>query len=121
MASHDWHWEQGNKFALEGLKVLLLINGGGAVALLTFLGHSTSFSLRNAAWSLLAFGIGSFLTTITFLCAYVTQLHYGNDELNNNSRRKATGWHFVAYVTFALAGLAFLCGMGWAFLCIAYA
>jgi hypothetical protein len=32
----QWHWKEGNKYALEAMKALLLLNGGGALALLTF-------------------------------------------------------------------------------------
>ena len=42
-ASHDehqkWHWAEGNKYAIEGIKTLLLLNGGSAVALLAFIGN----------------------------------------------------------------------------------
>ena len=39
MANSEWHWTEGNKYALEAIKALLLINGGAAVALLAFAGN----------------------------------------------------------------------------------
>src|SRR5712691_265107 len=35
-AQQQWHWQEGNKYAPECMKALLLLNGGGALALLTF-------------------------------------------------------------------------------------
>jgi hypothetical protein len=32
-AQQQWHWQEGNKYALECMKALLLLNGGGALAL----------------------------------------------------------------------------------------
>jgi hypothetical protein len=31
-----WHWEQGTKYAVEGIKTTLLLNGVAAIALMTF-------------------------------------------------------------------------------------
>jgi hypothetical protein len=41
MAPQDqqWHWAEGNKYALECMKALLWLNGGAAIALLTFFGN----------------------------------------------------------------------------------
>ena len=39
MVDREWHWEQGTKYAIEGMKALLAINGGAAVALLAFAGQ----------------------------------------------------------------------------------
>jgi hypothetical protein len=30
----EWHWGEGNTYAIEGMKALLLLNGGAAIALL---------------------------------------------------------------------------------------
>lgn len=118
MANHEWHWEQGIKFALEGMKVMLLLNGGAAIALLTFLGHSTNFPLHNAAWSLLAFGAGALFTVIAFFSAYMTQLNYGKEDFDKGSRPKALWWHNATYVVFALCVGSFIAGLGWACWCI---
>jgi len=34
-----WHWAEGNKYALEAAKAILLVNGAAAVATLTFIGN----------------------------------------------------------------------------------
>jgi hypothetical protein len=41
-----WHWEQGTKYAVEGIKTTLLLNGAAAIALMTF--ATTSPAISNA-------------------------------------------------------------------------
>ena len=36
MASPEWHWEQGIKYGIEGIKTARALNGAAAIALLTF-------------------------------------------------------------------------------------
>jgi hypothetical protein len=36
MASSEWHWKHGAKYAAEGIKTALLLNGAPAIALMTF-------------------------------------------------------------------------------------
>jgi hypothetical protein len=99
-----WHWEQGIKYAIEGTKALLLLNGGAAVALLAFVGN-----LGNpvpAANALLSFGAGALLAVIVFFCAYQTELHYGN-QMN----KVALVFHLTTYLAFLLAIIAFVIGL----------
>ena len=35
-----WHWDQGVKIATEATKMLFILNGASAVALLTFIGNN---------------------------------------------------------------------------------
>jgi len=44
----EWHWAEGNKYALEGMKVLLALNGGAAIALIFLV-----IPLGPLAWRLL--------------------------------------------------------------------
>lgn len=106
-----WHWEQGNKYALEGMKVLLALNGGAAIALLTFASHTSGqLSVGGVGRALLAFGAGSFLAVFVFFCAYMTQLFYGNDN-----RTVALRFHYGSYVVVLLAIISFLAGLGFAY------
>jgi len=34
-----WHWAEGMKFALEGVKLLFILNGATSVSILTFIGN----------------------------------------------------------------------------------
>lgn len=109
----QWHWDQGNKFAVEGLKVLLLLNGGAAVALMTFLGHLNQKGVTAAAGSaLVVFGLGALSTTVAFACAYASQLQYGNDARGvEGARSKATFWHNLTYGAVIASGVLFLVGL----------
>jgi hypothetical protein len=107
----QWHWEQGNKYAHEGIKVLLALNGGAAVALLTFAGHAGSpIAIARVGYSLLAFGTGALFAGMVFLTSYLTQLHYGN-----NNRSVAVFFHNLSYVVVVLSIVAFLVGLGFAY------
>src|SRR5229473_6610114 len=58
----QWHWGEGNKFAMEAMKALLLLNGGGALALLTFFGtrgKMTAVTADAIGNALLSFGVGT--------------------------------------------------------------
>src|SRR5258705_7678937 len=77
----QWHWQEGNKYALECMKALLLLNGGGALALLTFFGNRgkmlTTVSADAIGYALTSFGVGTVGSVVVFILAYLTQLHYG--------------------------------------------
>lgn len=107
----QWHWEQGNKYAHEGMKVLLALNGGAAIALLTFASHAGSpVAIARVGYALLSFGVGALFAGLVFLTAYLTQLSYGND---NQSR--AHLFHNISYVVVAVSVVAFLVGLAFAY------
>jgi hypothetical protein len=72
---HHWHWEQGIKFALDGLKAGLALNGAAAVGLMTFAGATRTEPLVGPLW---AFAVGVILSALAYAFAYWTQLQYGN-------------------------------------------
>jgi hypothetical protein len=84
MPNTEWHWEQGTKYAIEGIKALLAINGGAAVALLAFAGNLTKGGREPAAVasslgvSLMCFGGGALAAAVAFIFAYVKNhnLHF---------------------------------------------
>ena len=118
----EWHWEQGNKYAIEGMKVLLLLNGGAAIALMTFLGHLANAdrkaAMAMAGWSLVCFGIGALLATVVFVTADLTQLEYGNEALKGKLQPSARRWHAITYWVVCGSVGAFLGGLAFAWLAI---
>jgi hypothetical protein len=107
----QWHWAEGNKYALEAMKALLLLNGGAAIALLTFIGNRPAAPAAKAVIAaavgnaLTSFGAGTISAAVVFILAYATQLHYGNGSL------AAPRWHYVAYVFLFLAVAGFVVGI----------
>jgi uncharacterized membrane protein YidH (DUF202 family) len=114
MANSEWHWTEGNKYALEAIKALLLINGGAAVALLAFAGIFAKEGSEGAriasslSSSLLAFGIGALLSAIAFVFAYNTQREYGR---GGESHRPAHIWHYGTYAILVFTIVAFVTGL----------
>lgn len=107
----QWHWEQGNKYALEGMKVLLALNGGAAIAFLTFTGHASSpLAIARVGYALLSFGIGALCAVLVFLTAYLTQLCYGN-----NDWPRAQRYHNVSYIVVTFSVASFLFGIYFAY------
>lgn len=80
----DIHFELAARLAVEGLKALLIFNGGAAVALIALAGSITKVNGTNAAmahsflWPIIAFGTGAFLTVVTMAIGYFSQLSYAN-------------------------------------------
>jgi hypothetical protein len=110
------HWDAGHKYATEGIKVLWTLNGGGAVALLTFIGHSTDLRTKTLAAAILVFGIGALMAALDFLVAYETQLNYGNRDMPGNQDATNSGWwaallHRVAVAIFVVSALCFTAGL----------
>ena len=97
----QWHWLEGNKYALECIKALLWLNGGAAIALLTFFGNRgkmlTTASADAIGYSLTSFGVGAVASVLMFAFAYFTQLQYGNEGFS----RKARTVHWITYVASA--------------------
>jgi len=104
-AEAQWHWAEGNKYALEVGRALILINGAAAIGIMTFLGHypPRSFGILR---SLNMFGSGAFLGTVFFAFAYLAQLMYGN-----RSRCWSILWHWCAYFSALFSAGLFAWGM----------
>jgi hypothetical protein len=79
-----YHWLLGNRFAVEGLKILLLLNGIGALT-------------RGYGW----FVIGTFFAVLAHVTAYAAQFSYGDEFY-----RGAVKFHNATYV---LVGWSILC------------
>lgn len=78
--------------SVEALKMLALVNGGAAVALLAYLGNLASRSngtrLPNMTCALACFASGLFLTVLAFIASYLTQLTLYNQDLTENGFRR---------------------------------
>ena len=110
-AKHDdgtkWHCPEGGKYAVKGIKVLLLLNGGAAVALLTLVGNlSKGAPAPSIDSALLCFGLGALAGAGSFVCAYLTQLYYGKKEWP-----KGIMLHEAAYVLILSSAVAFVAGL----------
>jgi hypothetical protein len=107
----QWHWQEGNKYALECMKALLWLNGGSAIALLTFFGNRgkmlTNASTDPIGSSLTFFGIGTVGSVVMFALAYFTQLYYGN----HGFKKPARAWHYTVYVALLAALGGFIVGI----------
>jgi hypothetical protein len=78
-------------YALFIGKMLALLNGGAAVAVLTYLGNLVSRSqhghIHNIRTTLCCFWIGLVATMLAFVCSYLTQLRlYGEDLAEDASK-----------------------------------
>jgi hypothetical protein len=109
------HWEYGIKYALEGIKTALLLNGAAAIALMTFSNtHRISWL---TIWALILFAAGSALSAITFVLSYRTEILYGNaylktpgDQTRINMWKQAQRWNTGAVVVVLLSVVLFLVG-----------
>lgn len=100
-----WHWGEGMKYALEGIKTTLVLNGAASVSILTFIGNMKAYS-KPLVYSMVFFACGAASTILTFWFAYLTQLHYGNTNYHSASK-----FQYCTYA-FALTGLLlFLMGV----------
>src|ERR1035441_7690900 len=76
-----WHWAEGMKFALEGVKLLFILNGAASVSILTFVGNLKIGSIPLIS-AMLCFAFGAATTVPAMVFAYLTQLQYGNASQN---------------------------------------
>lgn len=107
----QWHLEQGIKFAHEGIKVLLALNGGAAIAILTFAGHAKGLlAINRIGYALLSFGAGALFAGIVFVTAYLTQLSYGNSNWP-----RALPFHYLSYGVVVLSIISFIAGLNFAY------
>jgi hypothetical protein len=89
-STSPWEWHLTESFkalaplATELLKALALVNGGGAVALLTYLGnlisHTAPKHSPNIKWALISYCFGLSCTVAAFGVAYLTQLRLYQEE-----------------------------------------
>ena len=118
----EWHIQETFKglisLSIEALKVLLLINGGAAVAVLAYLGNLASRvpsahqpSIKSA---LMWFAGGVLATAIAFITAYFTQFQLYLEERARHSGQTFRERHgigiVIATVLVLFAALSFAIG-----------
>lgn len=101
------------KFAHEGIKSLMLLNGAATISVLTFIGNTRDGDDR-LVYAMFCFALGALFGPVSFLFAYLTQLQYGNGNFGAASKlHRATYFCiFVGICLFlagvVLAGLSFI-------------
>lgn len=123
----SWHVTETYKglitLSVEALKMLALVNGGAAVAMLTYLGNlvahgPTGAARPNIVPALLCYCAGLFATALAFCAAYVTQLRLYNEESHLRAGMPVTRRHvygvLAGVVLAVIAALAFGAGCVWA-------
>jgi|GEM_PF-4053626 hypothetical protein len=71
--SAKWQWAEGMGYAREGIKLLFILNGASAVAILTFVGNNKNYSSAFIL-SMIFFALGSVAGVISMILAYLTLL-----------------------------------------------
>jgi len=92
--------------SVEGLKTLLLINGGAVVAMLAYLGQSARGTdvAQHLKWPLAFFVLGILAATFSFFGSYITQFTLYNESLRGEV---GTVRHMsVVYTTAVVASLS---------------
>lgn len=102
------------EYASGGLKALLLLNGAAGIAILAFLGNivETEFEhwIRGIAWGLVSFLIGAFLSTVSWLFAYISQTYYNEANGNIKMIDQGTFWRNITIIAVVASGITFLIG-----------
>jgi hypothetical protein len=101
-----WHWAEGNKYALEAAKAILLVNGAAAIATLTFIGNLKLQPTPALIWSMVIFAVAAVASAQLFVFAYFTQLYYGNDK-----QKWAVRWHTGTYILLLIIVVLFISGI----------
>jgi hypothetical protein len=78
------HGLQRDKSATELVRALLIVNGGGAAALLVFLQaiwKSDPLPAKSTAWAIVILGLGAFLAAAFHLLRYEASWYHGNGQM----------------------------------------
>ena len=111
-----FHWTEAITFAAEGIKSLMLLNGVGAISILTFLGNMKLHS-NAMVGATCCFALGAGSAFLAYGLAYKTQLEYGNairEPDPNKSETKwksANNWHGRVYWALSIGALFFVGGV----------
>lgn len=105
-----FHWAEGMKYVLEGIKALLVLNGAATVSILTFVGNTKSKS-ELLIYAMTCFAVGAATGPIAFWLAYLTQLNYGNSSRTGGGWVSAKKFHFGTYGAVGIGLLLFLSGI----------
>lgn len=104
------HFTIGSNIAIEGLKSLILVNGGAATALIALTGSTTN--APDYSLAVIFFGAGAVLSVMSFAAAYFSQLSYANhcleyEKENGYAAASALrGHHRYQNITLTLVALS---------------
>lgn len=95
-----------------GLKFVQIVNGGGAIAILAYLGNVTSSgnSAPDLTWSMASFVGGLFFGGTAIVMAYLTQLCLYNEGVGDLDRGGHVRFLYTALALLILSLLAFAVG-----------
>jgi hypothetical protein len=101
------------RFAEMSVRSLLILNGGAALALLTF---ATSAALRGGTLgfktALLAFGAGAALSVVTAAFSYLAQSYYAVSEGQDQAHKLGQIFRHAGMICAVLGLAAFFAGVG---------
>jgi|GEM_PF-925797 len=105
------------QIAIEGFKLITLINGGAAVAILAYLGNIASkrdgaIKLPDMTCAISSFSLGVLCCAMGIICGYMTQLALFNDGRNDNPwfLKDHRYWLYIGLSMLIIASFAF--GLG---------
>jgi hypothetical protein len=80
--------------SLEGLKLIALINGGAAVALLAYLGNvaETNTTRPDLFLPMLGYAVGLFFCGLAFTSSYLTQLRLYQESMGHPAKGIMSRW-----------------------------
>ena len=105
-----FHWAEGMKYVLEGIKAIFVLNGAATVSILTFVGNTKTKS-DFLVYAMVCFAIGALTGPISFCFAYLTQLNYGNASRSDGNWESGQKFHNGTYLAVGCGMLLFVCGI----------
>ena len=66
--------------------------------------------IRGIAWGLVSFSVGAFLSTISWLFAYISQTYYNEANGDKNMIDQGDFWRKVTIIAVVASGITFLIG-----------
>ncbi len=102
------------QISVEGFRLLALLNGGAAVALLAYLGNIAAKGMPgpDVRWPLACFLLGLVLCGLSFFGSYYTQLKLFNEAMGRTVGGQHVPWLWGTGVI-ALASLASFAAGSW--------
>ena len=93
----QFHWGEGNKFALEFCKTLFLFNSTLAASLIAFIASVSKEPIMQANWHLkaaiFAILVAATLAVFSFALGYFINLKHGNSYKMNNPEAENELWN----------------------------
>ena len=93
----QFHWGEGNKFALEFCKTLFLFNSTLAASLIAFIASVSKEPIIQANWHLKAaifvILVAATLAVFSFALGYFINLKHGNSYKMNSSEAESELWN----------------------------